>query len=107
VQIRSIEGADAASPHRYVLRQPVARETELLRETDRALAGIALEVGFADPEPLQPHLRRDHWRDAERLSAQASLTATRFLSVGARRARNVGESGKPRVKPDIRRDHFT
>jgi len=53
---RAFRQSTGSSPHHYVLQQRVARATELLRETDRALADIALEVGFAD----QSHFSRTY-----------------------------------------------
>jgi AraC-like DNA-binding protein len=45
---RAFKQSTGLSPHRYVTRQRVAAATELLRKTNRALADIGLEVGFAD-----------------------------------------------------------
>jgi transcriptional regulator GlxA family with amidase domain len=42
------------TPWRYVLRRRVEKAKELLRETDRSLAAIALDTGFYD----QPHFTR-------------------------------------------------
>lgn len=43
-------------PHQYVLQRRVAVASELLEKTDRALADIALDVGFAD----QSHFSRTY-----------------------------------------------
>jgi AraC-like DNA-binding protein len=45
---RAFKQSTGISPHRYILQKRVAFATELLRETTRALADIALDVGFAD-----------------------------------------------------------
>ncbi|HET7031882.1 MAG TPA: AraC family transcriptional regulator [Casimicrobiaceae bacterium] len=51
---RAFKQSTGASPHRYLMRQRVARATELLEHSSRALADIALDVGFAD----QSHFSR-------------------------------------------------
>ena len=53
---RAFRQSTGLSPHRYVIRQRVAAATELLRKTNRALADIALDVGFAD----QSHFSRTY-----------------------------------------------
>ena len=45
---RAFKQSTGISPHRYILQKRVVVATELLRETTRALADIALDVGFAD-----------------------------------------------------------
>ena len=44
------------APHQYVLRRRVGVAAQLLKDSDRALADIALEVGFAD----QSHFTRTY-----------------------------------------------
>ena len=51
---RAFRQSLGCSPHHYVLQQRVATAVELLRSTERALADIALDVGFAD----QSHFSR-------------------------------------------------
>jgi len=53
---RAFRKSTGQSPHQYVLRRRVAVAARLLRETGRALADIALEVGFAD----QSHFTRTY-----------------------------------------------
>jgi AraC-like DNA-binding protein len=45
---RAFKQSTGDSPHHYIVRQRVALAKELLVQTNRALADIALEVGFAD-----------------------------------------------------------
>ena len=51
---RAFKQSLGVSPHRYIIQKRVAAAIELLRETTRDLADIALEVGFAD----QSHFSR-------------------------------------------------
>jgi AraC-like DNA-binding protein len=53
---RAFRQSTGQSPHQYVLRRRVAVAAQLLKETGRALADIALEVGFAD----QSHFTRTY-----------------------------------------------
>lgn len=46
------------SPHQYVIRRRVERARLLLATTDRSLASIAQEVGFANGSHLAMHVRR-------------------------------------------------
>ena len=45
--IREFRATFAETPHRYLQRRRVERATYLLRETDRSVAEICLDVGFA------------------------------------------------------------
>jgi AraC-like DNA-binding protein len=45
---RAFKQSTGDSPHHYIVRQRVALAKELLVQTNRTLADIALEVGFAD-----------------------------------------------------------
>jgi AraC-like DNA-binding protein len=45
---RAFKQSTGDSPHQYIVRQRVALARELLVQTNRTLADIALEVGFAD-----------------------------------------------------------
>jgi len=45
---RAFKQSTGSSPHRYVMGRRIAVATELLQKTSRALADIALDVGFAD-----------------------------------------------------------
>ncbi len=51
---RAFRQSTGRSPHRYVLERRVVAASELLRTTTRALAEVALEVGFSD----QSHFNR-------------------------------------------------
>ena len=51
---RAFKQSTGVSPHHYIIQKRVAAATELLRKTTRAMADIALEVGFAD----QSHFSR-------------------------------------------------
>jgi len=53
---RAFKQSIGQPPHQYILRRRVAVASELLEKTDRALAEIALEVGFAD----QSHFSRTY-----------------------------------------------
>jgi len=53
---RAFRQSTGQSPHQYVLRRRVAAAARLLEETGRALADIALDVGFAD----QSHFTRTY-----------------------------------------------
>ena len=53
---RAFKQSTGSSPHQYVTHKRVAKATELLKKTCRALADIALEVGFAD----QSHFSRTY-----------------------------------------------
>jgi AraC-like DNA-binding protein len=45
---RAFRQSTGDSPHRYIIRKRIAMAKELLVQTSRALADIALDVGFAD-----------------------------------------------------------
>ncbi len=45
-------------PHRFVIERRVQRALELLRDDDRAVAEIALAVGFSSQSHLTASLRR-------------------------------------------------
>jgi len=51
---RAFRESVGVAPHRYLMRLRIARACELIRDTDRPLADISLEVGLAD----QSHLTR-------------------------------------------------
>jgi transcriptional regulator GlxA family with amidase domain len=51
---RAFKQSTGMPPHRYLTNRRVERAIELIRETDRPLAQIALEVGFCD----QSHFSR-------------------------------------------------
>ena len=53
---RAFKQSAGQPPHQYVLQRRVSVATELLEKTDRALADIALDVGFAD----QSHFSRTY-----------------------------------------------
>ena len=53
---RAFRQSTGSSPHHYVLQHRIARASNLLRDTDRALADIALDVGFGD----QSHFSRTY-----------------------------------------------
>ena len=45
---RAFKQSTGDSPHHYIIRQRVAMAKELLVQTNRTLANIALDAGFAD-----------------------------------------------------------
>jgi AraC-like DNA-binding protein len=53
---RAFKQSAGQPPHQYVLQRRVSVATELLEKTDRRLAEIALDVGFAD----QSHFSRTY-----------------------------------------------
>lgn len=53
---RAFKQSTGDSPHHYIIRERVAMAKELLVQTSRALADIALDVGFAD----QSHFSRTY-----------------------------------------------
>jgi transcriptional regulator GlxA family with amidase domain len=53
---RAFQQSTGDSPHHYIIAQRVAMAKELLVQTSRSLADIALEVGFAD----QSHFSRTY-----------------------------------------------
>ena len=55
---RQFRVATGLSPHQYVIRRRVERARLLLATTDRSLAAIAHEVGFASGSHLATHVRR-------------------------------------------------
>ena len=61
---RSFRAVFGETPHRYLQRRRVERSMFLLRETDRSVTDICLDVGFTQPGDLQPHVPRDRRRDA-------------------------------------------
>ncbi len=65
--IRSFRAVFGETPHRYLQRRRVERSMFLLRETDRSVTDICFDVGLHEPGDVQPHLSRDHRRDAVEL----------------------------------------
>jgi AraC family transcriptional regulator len=55
---RQFRASTGLSPHQYVIRRRVERARDLLTTTDRSLASIAHEVGFASGSHLATHVRR-------------------------------------------------
>ena len=55
---RLFRASTGLSPHQYVLRRRVERARLLLAATDRSLAAIAQDVGFASGSHLATHVRR-------------------------------------------------
>jgi len=55
---RLFKASTGFSPHQYVIRRRVERARLLLATTDRPLAFIAQEVGFASGSHLARHFRR-------------------------------------------------
>ena len=75
--IRSFRAVFGETPHRYLQRRRVERSMFLLRETDRSVTDICLDVGFTQPRDVQSHVPRDRWRVAVRLSRRATGRWTR------------------------------
>jgi transcriptional regulator of acetoin/glycerol metabolism len=55
---RMFRHSTGESPHAYIVRRRIERAQRLIRGTDRPLASIATEVGFADHSHLSKHFRR-------------------------------------------------
>jgi AraC family transcriptional regulator len=55
---RLFRASTGLSPHQYVIRRRVERARLLLASTDRSLASIAQDVGFASGSHLATHIRR-------------------------------------------------
>ena len=55
---RLFRASTGLSPHQYVIRRRVERARLLLASTDRSLASIAQDVGFASGSHLATHVRR-------------------------------------------------
>lgn len=55
---RTFKAATGRTPHQFVIERRLARAAELLRTTDRPLAAVALDVGFASQSHLAAHFRR-------------------------------------------------
>jgi AraC family transcriptional regulator len=55
---RLFRASTGLSPHQYVIRRRVERAHLLLSTTDRSLASIAQDVGFASGSHLASHVRR-------------------------------------------------
>jgi hypothetical protein len=62
--IRTFRAVFGETPHRYLQRRRVERSMFLLRETDRSVTDICLDVGFTSFGDLQPHVPADRGRDA-------------------------------------------
>ena len=69
----------SATPHAWVLRARLERAMQLLRETDRPLAEIALAVGFSSQACLSVAFRRG-----------AGLTPRRYRALNSRKAKDSG-----------------
>jgi AraC-like DNA-binding protein len=54
-QFRAVFGE---TPHRYLQRRRIERAMELLRDTDRPVTEVCLDVGFASLGHVQSHLQR-------------------------------------------------
>ncbi|UUO06359.1 AraC family transcriptional regulator [Blastopirellula sp. J2-11] len=55
---RAFKTATGLTPHQYVVQRRLLRAKELLETTERKLAAIALDVGFASQSHLAVHFRR-------------------------------------------------
>src|SRR2546422_7049402 len=56
--IRSFRAVFGETPHRYLQRRRVERSMFLLRETDRSVTDICLDVGFTSPGPFSRTFHR-------------------------------------------------
>ena len=65
--IRSFKREFGETPHRYLQRRRIERAATLLRETDRTVTEISLDVGFQRPQLVHDRVPGDHGRDADRL----------------------------------------
>ena len=66
--IRVFKATFGETPHRYLQRRRVERAMFLLRETDRSVTEISLDVGLQQPGHLHAHVHRDRGRAAHHLS---------------------------------------
>jgi AraC-like DNA-binding protein len=57
---RAFKQSVGMSPHRYLLKRRIAAAADLIRDTDRPLADVALNVGFCD----QSHFTRVFARES-------------------------------------------
>ncbi len=65
--------ATGVSPHAYLLQRRVERAKELLRDTTRPLADIALSVGFWHAAALHYGVQALRWRNAASLASEYCL----------------------------------
>ena len=56
---RAFRATVGLPPHRYQMLRRLERAKVLLRETDRPVTDVTLEVGFSDPSYLARLLKRE------------------------------------------------
>ena len=99
--IRTFRATFGETPHRYLQRRRVERAMFLLRETDRSVTEICLDVGFNSLGTFSRTFHDDRRRVADRRTASEPPTCgpcpacfakawTRPSSFGEARARAVG-----------------
>ena len=88
---RAFRATVGAAPYAYLIRRRIERAQELILQTDKPLAEIALDCGLADQAHMTRHFGRvvgvspGAWRRAHRASARESAAMLRVSVAGTRR----------------------
>ena len=90
--IRTFRAVFGETPHRYLQRRRVERSMFLLRETDRSMTEICMDVGFTSLGNVQPDIPRDRRRDADGVPRRAWAHGGAQLRPARRWARPVAKA---------------
>jgi AraC-like DNA-binding protein len=96
--IRTFRATFGETPHRYLQRRRVERSMFLLRETDRSVTEICLDVGFSSLGTFSRTFREivGESPTAYRNRADSSAVPTCFTMVWTRPS-SFGEAGTPKA----------
>jgi transcriptional regulator GlxA family with amidase domain len=99
--IRTFHAVFGETPHRYLQRRRVERAMSLLRETDRSLTDICLDVGFTSLGTFSRTFRDivGEPPSAYRLATPAMSAPTCFVMAGTRPRSAVSEKLAPAQRP--------
>ena len=97
--IREFRATFGETPHRYLQRRRVERAVFLLRETDRSVSEICLDVGFASLGTFSRTFREIMGESPSRVPAAGrSRRPSRAASRGRGRDRAVSEKRAPAMR---------
>ena len=110
---RSFKSAFGETPHQYLLRRRIERAKDLLRETDRSVTDVSLDVGFQSLSSFSNAFRdfvgespRDYarrWRGARRPEIPGCFSLMHTRPVDRAVFDKTAEASAPSVPPATNR----
>ena len=96
--IRVFKATFGETPHRYLQRRRVERAMFLLRETDRSVSEICLDVGFTSLGTFTTHVHARSWASRPPPTAGARQTSGRCRPASRRPGRDRAVLEKPSAR---------